>query len=483
MHLLPGGGAPQSAKAGCFRAEIPVIEGLFRKKSGWLAAAFFPGFFGLLITAGCNSTGYPEDLRYPQRTDPLVMESLNNAPVPTHFDKPGEFLHMLEDPSFPLLQFKEGPNYALRFPGIDPRTGKQGIADKYLTAIESGLNVMFGTPHTPIVLVGTKKMGKRQVRGISKEARNQLKLKNETLARGSTLYRLHCLHCHGVPGDGRGPTAPWVNPHPRDYRQGIFKFTSVRPPTEGFWKPRREDLLRTLRQGIDGTSMPAFNLLPAEDLEDLVSYVIHLSLRGETEFQVMSQLLQGDPDTKKNVTEALGFWVNKIVNDGWLLSDKNIIEPPKDYPYPYKNKTTGKLIQPGGSDYDEDDLAILRKSVQRGHEIFKDPQRGGCIGCHFDYGRQSLLAYDAWGTIIRPADLTLGVYRGGRRPIDLYRRIYSGVNGSNMAPLVVLDGESEKDRQQRIWDLVNFVQVLPYRAMRDQFGIEIDRPETPKSLK
>jgi hypothetical protein len=79
--------------------------------------------------------------------------------------------------------------------------------------------------------------------------------------------------------------------------------------------------------------------------------------------------------------------------------------------------------------------------------------------------------------------LTLGVYRGGRRPIDLYRRIYSGVNGSNMAPLVVLDGESEKDRQQRIWDLVNFVQVLPYRAMRDQFGIEIDRPETPMSLK
>jgi mono/diheme cytochrome c family protein len=469
---------PGQPKSGWSSAETSVISGLFTRKSAWMAAAFFPGFFGLLLLGGCNSTSYPEDFQYPQRTDPLVLESLNNAPMPTQFDKPGEFLRMFEEPSYPLLQFKEGPKYALRFPEVDPRTGKQGIPNKYLTAIESGLNELFGTPRNPIVRVGTKKVGKRQYRGISKETRKALKLDTKTLERGSTLYRLHCLHCHGVPGDGRGPTAPWVNPHPRDYRQGIFKFTSVRPPADGFWKPRRDDLLRTLRQGIDGTSMPAFNLLATEDLEHLVSYVIHLSLRGETEFQVMSQLLQGDEDSQKNVNvaEALSFWMNKLVDDGWMLSEKNVIVPPEQYPYPYKSKKDDRPIQPGGSGYDDQDLETLKKSVQRGHAIFKDPKKGGCIGCHFDYGRQSQLAYDAWGTIIRPANLTLGVYRGGRRPIDLYRRIYSGVNGSNMAPLVILDGESEKDHQQRLWDLVNFVQVLPYPAMRDKFGIEIDRP-------
>jgi hypothetical protein len=58
------------------------------------------------------------------------------------------------------------------------------------------------------------------------DAVKNLKLDPDTLARGSSLYRLQCLHCHGLSGNGRGPTAAWVNPHPRDYRSGVFKFTS-----------------------------------------------------------------------------------------------------------------------------------------------------------------------------------------------------------------------------------------------------------------
>ena len=54
---------------------------------------------------------------------------------------------------------------------------------------------------------------------------------------GYALYRKHCLHCHGVTGDGNGPTAPFLWPRPRDYRRGMYKFTS----TTG-QKPTREDL-------------------------------------------------------------------------------------------------------------------------------------------------------------------------------------------------------------------------------------------------
>ena len=39
-----------------------------------------------------------------------------------------------------------------------------------------------------------------------------LKLDAATLADGSKLYRQHCLHCHGLSGNGRGPTAPWGQP-------------------------------------------------------------------------------------------------------------------------------------------------------------------------------------------------------------------------------------------------------------------------------
>ncbi len=44
---------------------------------------------------------------------------------------------------------------------------------------------------------------------------------------GYALYRRHCLHCHGVSGAGDGPTAPFLYPRPRDYRKGLFKFTST----------------------------------------------------------------------------------------------------------------------------------------------------------------------------------------------------------------------------------------------------------------
>ena len=83
------------------------------------------------------------------------------------------------------------------------------------------------------------------------------------------LYREHCAKCHGITGDGAGPTAALLNPYPRDFRLGKFKFKSTaqrRPPTD-------DDLRRTLKHGIAGTAMPAFELLNDEELDALVDYV------------------------------------------------------------------------------------------------------------------------------------------------------------------------------------------------------------------
>ena len=65
-------------------------------------------------------------------------------------------------------------------------------------------------------------------------------------------------------------------------------------------------------------------------------------------------------------------------------------------------------------------------------------------------------------------NLTTGVFRGGRRPIDLYYRIHSGINGSNMTAF----GKALKPDQ--IWDLVNFLEILPYPKLRERFEINID---------
>jgi mono/diheme cytochrome c family protein len=62
--------------------------------------------------------------------------------------------------------------------------------------------------------------------------------------------------------------------------------------------------------------------------------------------------------------------------------------------------------------------------------------------------------------MVRPRELPRGHFRGGRRPVDIYYRIQSGINGSGM---LKQGGLLSPDQ---IWDVVNFVRALPYPAMR-----------------
>jgi hypothetical protein len=64
---------------------------------------------------------------------------------------------------------------------------------------------------------------------------------------------------------------------------------------------------------------------------------------------------------------------------------------------------------------------------------------------------------DDWGNPLRPANLNRGVYKGGRRPIDIYWRIAKGINGAQM-PAHYPSPFDEK----KVWDMVNFVLALPF---------------------
>ena len=114
------------------------------------------------------------------------------------------------------------------------------------------------------------------------------------------LFRRQCANCHGESGDGNGPAAAYLVPKPRDYRRGIFKFSS----TPYGAKPRRADLIRTVRHGAKGTSMPAFPFLPDEDVEALVDYVLLLSHRGEVE-NYLAQLAETDFDEDEDLDPGL----------------------------------------------------------------------------------------------------------------------------------------------------------------------------------
>jgi hypothetical protein len=104
----------------------------------------------------------------------------------------------------------------------------------------------------------------------------------------------------------------------------------------------------------------------------------------------------------------------------------------------------------------------MQESIKRGYELFIG--QGGCLKCHVDFGRQADYRFDVWGTHVRPANLTTGTYRGGRRPIDLMYRLKGGIDPSGMN-ISAVKKDTPEATDLANWDLVNFVRALPYPAM------------------
>lgn len=465
------------------------------------------GVLALALVPGCGGDGYSDAVIYELRQDPILTGSPEKIapqgyPFARKADPPGqlplmrmagakdlrnpfnrEYFMLKDDPKLSAEKNKADreeqiKKYDALF--IDPTL----LSGKNKDILKKKLDQMYGSPAKPRV----------NIPGVSGAVIEELKLDRTSLAMGSKLYRLHCLTCHGVPGDGRGPTAQWVNPHPRDYRAGLFKFQSVdQTKTQDKLKPTRADLLRTLTYGIEGTSMPAFNLLTADELESLTSYVMHLSIRGETEQQTLVTLnLDPAGFVKAELDPGLIDVLAGKIMASWKTSQSLLIKPA---PYTYKHGEEAlKQSILRGQALIRQDMGQLQKMFPKDVFVAKYPARFGgkqttdvpdkdyqdklkalstsvnCVTCHQDFGRQSDFKFDDWGTLVRPANWTLPVYRGGRRPVDLYYRIHSGIPGSGMTAFGKDDGLSG----EQIWDIVNFLQVIPYPAMRQEFGVEID---------
>lgn len=98
------------------------------------------------------------------------------------------------------------------------------------------------------------------------------------LREGQTRFLQYCAPCHGVNGDGRGPASAHLRPLPRDFRLGLFKFGGVAAGA----LPTDEALLRTLRRGLHGTAMRAWDL-PDDQRRALVQFLKTLSPRWTEE--------------------------------------------------------------------------------------------------------------------------------------------------------------------------------------------------------
>lgn len=85
---------------------------------------------------------------------------------------------------------------------------------------------------------------------------------SEGIQRGQTIYREHCMDCHGSTGKGDGPKAPFLSPRPGNL---ISAATSAKTDKE---------LLRTIAQGKPRTAMPGWKeALPDEDQQAVLQYI------------------------------------------------------------------------------------------------------------------------------------------------------------------------------------------------------------------
>ena len=335
----------------------------------------------------------------------------------------------------------------------------------------------FGTPNN---LVAWQELPIDYGKGSPTAAEAHRQADGWRLKEGRDLYMVHCLHCHGVAGDGNGTTARFLNPRPRDYRQGKYKFKS----TAGGNRPTHDDLMRILEEGIAGTYMPSFALLGKDQLGLLVDYVRWLSMRGEIEEGLAIELAQiglKTADLERTVrekrTEDKSVTLD-TVRDELLAEVKaswsdTVAEKAKDVVDFWNEANNAEnLVMPVAKRVVAD-----AESIARGRALYLSKENK-CSDCHGPAGRgdgpqtEQFSAIDgasparnydepglrdAWGNIIMPRNLTRGVYRFGRRPLDIYRRVHQGINGTPMPGF----GKTLKDEQ--IWDIVNYVLSIPHQ--------------------
>jgi DMSO reductase family type II enzyme heme b subunit len=188
---------------------------------------------------------------------------------------------------------------------------------------------------------------------------------------GKLVYERKCAHCHGEKGDGKGPAAELLVPKPRDFTTGVYKIrtTANKVPTD-------RDLFRVITDGMPGTSMPSWAVLPEKDRWNLVAHLKTLA-----------------PDTFKEAPKKL--------------------ELPKE-------------------------VASSPESIRRGKEMYDAIECNKCHGTDGRAdGPSRPELKDDWGNPIAPANLTMPWrFRGGSAPVDVATRLANGVLGTPMPSFI-----------------------------------------------
>jgi len=187
--------------------------------------------------------------------------------------------------------------------------------------------------------------------------------------RGKAVYDARCIECHGATGKGDGPSSSYLTPRPRDFTSGKYKIRT----TETGSIPTDDDLIQSVRQGLYGTAMPAWDrILSDTEIHDVVDYI-------------------------KSLSPVFASQPPKVV-----------------------------ALGPGAPSVPE--------SVNRGRQVYDKLQCGKCHGsdCR-GTGAVAATFEDDWKQPLKAANLTEPwTFRGGATSRDIYLRFRTGMAGTPM---------------------------------------------------
>jgi high-affinity iron transporter len=238
------------------------------------------------------------------------------------------------------------------------------------------------------------------------------------LARGAALYAQNCASCHGVSGGGDGPAAEGLDPPP------IAFDDVVRARERSAFA-----LYQVIGQGLEGTAMPGFSDLGAEDRWSLAYY------SGSIAFEDVERgrrIWNDDPEIRARIPDLAALSGLTPATLGEAISTERadaVMAYLRAHPEAMASDTTGSL-------------ALARKRLQ-----------------------QSLAAYEA-GNEAEARELALSAYLDGFEPLeavlstrdaDLLASVETG-----MAELRAAIGRG--DPLAAVAQRVNALDVIFYRA-------------------
>jgi len=253
---------------------------------------------------------------------------------------------------------------------------------------------------------------------------------SDTLNLGHDTYMNHCMQCHGIDGDGKGPASPGMKPPPRSFRYGkapygegsgvFIKFANV---TSGEM-PNDDDLKRIVRYGLRGTPMLPWDISD-ERLEAVVQYI-----------KTFAPTAWKEP----------GATPVKLTSDPWTGREQEAIALGKKL---YHGVAQCFSCHPAYASLEEISAASKEFTGNPIDSIRENP--------HLSENQDS-----SYGVKFMPPDFTKSWIRSGNKASEIYRLLGAGVGGTTMASwktTLSMTGD-EKEAEERLWAVAHYVESL-----------------------